>query len=156
MRILLLFLFLSCLSTLPLEAAAASRLDLKSTARSSPLVCSMASVAAVATVAVKAVMAEELDDSRIVAPGDDGLHPDDVVAQAPERPGYCNIWSADLLDPPDVLDEIEESSALFAVPMVRLELPSGDVAQAHLGSMPPVLAALYKPPITHLSSLPSR
>lgn len=156
MRLLLLFLIASCLSLLSFQAAASSRADgrMGNPLRTGALVCSMTSVAAMATAAVKAAMADsqafpDEDEAGIVAPGDDGLEAE-MAAQAPERPGYCNIWSADLLDPPDVLDEIEESSALFAVPMARLELPSDDVTEFGHGSAPPLPAALYKPPIFRL------
>ncbi|WP_244259059.1 cobalt-zinc-cadmium resistance protein [Cupriavidus gilardii] len=103
-------------------------------------------MAAVAAVAARAVSSDE-GGSRIVAPGDDGIHADDDVVEAASHPGYCNIWSADLLDPPDVLDEIEESSALFALPTAPLELPSGDVSAPRHGRAPPLPAALFKPPI---------
>ncbi|MGT2492861.1 hypothetical protein ACU4GD_26055 [Cupriavidus basilensis] len=56
------------------------------------------------------------DLERVVAPGDDGLPGEsaaELLAEDDNPPGYCEIWSADLLDPLDMLDEIEESSALF-------------------------------------------
>lgn len=86
------------------------------------------------------------DAGHVVAPGDDGLQDEDIVQQ--RHAGYCNIWSADLLDPPDVLDELEESMALFALPVVRVTLPSGDISPVSPGAAPPALAALFKPPIS--------
>ncbi len=148
MRALLPFLIAACLFLLSFGAQASTRLDAaaglgQGQMRVGPLVCSMAAVAAVAA---RAVSSDD-DGSRIVAPGDDGIHADDDVAEAASHPGYCNIWSADLLDPPDVLDEIEESSALFALPAAPLELPSGDVSPPRHGRAPPLPAALFKPPI---------
>ncbi|KAA0178952.1 cobalt-zinc-cadmium resistance protein [Cupriavidus cauae] len=147
MRALLPFLIACCLFLLSFGAQAGTRLDAAAglgpgQMRVGPLVCSMAAVAAVAA----RTLSSDEDGSRIVAPGDDGIHADDVVESAPS-PGYCNIWSADLLDPPDVLDEIEESSALFALPTAPLELPSGDVSPPRHGRAPPLPAALFKPPI---------
>ena len=40
----------------------------------------------------------------------------EMAASDEPPPGYCDIWAADLLDPLDVLDEIEESGALFVLP----------------------------------------
>ncbi len=90
--------------------------------------------------------APDEDAGQVVAPGDDGLQADDIVQE--RHPGYCNIWSADLLDPPDVLDELEESMALFALPAVRVTLPSGDISPVSPGAAPPALVALFKPPIS--------
>ncbi|MGY8525571.1 hypothetical protein [Paracidovorax citrulli] len=89
--------------------------------------------------------AAEDDGSRMEAPGDDGLHPEDAVEPTPR--GYCNIWSADLLDPPDVLDEIEESGALIALPPLRFPWLESDIAQGGHGRAPPLPDAVYKPPI---------
>lgn len=149
MRALLPFLVACCLCLLSFGAQASVRPDGVAGAeagmakiRVGPLVCSMAALAAVAA----SGFAHDDGGDRIVAPGDDGLQAEDV-AESPKRSGYCNIWSADLLDPPDVLDEIEESSALFALPPVPLELPSGDVAPHRHGRAPPLLAPPFKPPI---------
>jgi hypothetical protein len=83
---------------------------------------------------------------RLIVPGDDGLNDDDIVDEPP--PGYCNIWSADLLDPLDLLDEIEESSALFDLPTVKLLLPADDIWQAPAGRTAPPATAFFKPPIS--------
>ncbi|WP_420997672.1 cobalt-zinc-cadmium resistance protein [Cupriavidus sp. 30B13] len=90
------------------------------------------------------------DLGRVVAPGDDGLMAEaepDAVAQD-DPPGYCEIWSADLLDPLDLLDEIEESSALFALPAVRVSLPPTERAQQLPPHPAPLPAAFFKPPIS--------
>jgi hypothetical protein len=81
----------------------------------------------------------------VVAPGDDGLLVDEALDAPP--PGYCNIWSADLLDPLDVLDELEESSALFALPTVQIPVPAGDISSVPARPVTPQPAALFKPPI---------
>ncbi|WP_454726890.1 MULTISPECIES: cobalt-zinc-cadmium resistance protein [Cupriavidus] len=90
------------------------------------------------------------DLGRVVAPGDDGLmaeaEPEAVAEDAP--PGYCEIWSADLLDPLDLLDELEESSALFALPAVRVSLPPTERARQFPAPPAPLPAAFFKPPIS--------
>nr|WP_318035499.1 cobalt-zinc-cadmium resistance protein [Cupriavidus laharis] len=86
------------------------------------------------------------DIGRIIVPGDDGLHDEDALDDPP--PGYCNIWSADLLDPLDLLDEIEESSALFDLPTVKLLLPTDDFWQPPSGRTAPPATAFFKPPIS--------
>ncbi|GAB7540694.1 cobalt-zinc-cadmium resistance protein [Cupriavidus sp. 8B] len=97
---------------------------------------------------------DELDGSaeleRVVAPGDDGLVGEAMAAAVVEDdpPGYCEIWSADLLDPLDLLDEIEESSALFALPTVRVSLPPNEIAQLLPARPHPLPAAFFKPPIS--------
>ncbi|AJG24226.1 hypothetical protein RR42_s2644 [Cupriavidus basilensis] len=85
-----------------------------------------------------------------MAPGDDGLAGEAMAAAAVEDdpPGYCEIWSADLLDPLDMLDEIEESSALFALPTVRVSLPPNEIAQPLPARPDPLPAAFFKPPIS--------
>ncbi len=85
-----------------------------------------------------------------MAPGDDGLVGEAMAAAVVEDdpPGYCEIWSADLLDPLDLLDEIEESSALFALPTVRVSLPPNEIAQQLPARPHPLPAAFFKPPIS--------
>jgi len=134
MRILFLLLTAMCLSLLSLGAANAHAGTQGNTAIVSDEVAKVAALPAV----------DEL--GRLIAPGDDGLHDEDAVDEAP--PGYCNIWSADLLDPLDLLDEIEESSALFALPAVRLLLPTYDIWQAPAGRADPPATAFFKPPIS--------
>ncbi|MGT2432098.1 cobalt-zinc-cadmium resistance protein [Cupriavidus basilensis] len=91
------------------------------------------------------------DLERVVAPGDDGLPGEsaaELLAEDDNPPGYCEIWSADLLDPLDMLDEIEESSALFALPTVRVSLPPNEIAQQLPARPEPLPAAFFKPPIS--------
>jgi len=63
-----------------------------------------------------------------------------------EPPRYCDIWAADLLDPLDLLDEIEESGALFAVPQVRLSLALDLPPLSSPGCADAPAAACFKPP----------
>ncbi|SOZ18013.1 putative auxiliary protein (cusF homolog) of the copper-transporting efflux system CusCFBA [Cupriavidus taiwanensis] len=133
MRLLFLLLTAMCLSLLSFGAAADARAALPGPQQAGVDLIDMAA-------------AQPVDDlGRIVVPGDDGLHDDDICDDPP--PGYCNIWSADLLDPLDLLDEIEESSALFALPPVKFLLPSGDVAQHPPGRAEPPPSAFFRPPI---------
>ncbi|CAN7736736.1 hypothetical protein D9M68_188290 [compost metagenome] len=132
MRLLFLLLTAMCLSLLSFGAVADARAALQ--AQTSVDLADLAAV-------------QPVDDmGRIIVPGDDGLHDDDICDDPP--PGYCNIWSADLLDPLDLLDEIEESSALIALPPVKLLLPSGDVAQHPPGRAEPPPSAFFRPPIS--------
>ncbi|WP_407935818.1 cobalt-zinc-cadmium resistance protein [Cupriavidus necator] len=134
MRLLFLLLTAMCLSLLSFGAAAEARTALPAQVQGSAELMDLAA-------------AQPVDDlGRIVVPGEDGLHDDDICDDPP--PGYCNIWSADLLDPLDLLDEIEESSALFALPPVQLMLPTGDVAQSPPGRAEPPPSAFFRPPIS--------
>jgi hypothetical protein len=155
MRALLLFLSVLCLSLLSHVAAADSRAGHCMTSHTeggaafghgtARVIAKATANEAVAAAATKARVAA-VDADEIVAPGDDGIR--DEVAEAEDDPGYCDIWEADLLDPPDVLDELEESIAFFDVPPFRLRF--------HSGSVPPLLSALvttpfsafFKPPIS--------
>ncbi len=132
MRLLFLLLTAMCLSLLSFGAVADARAPLQAQAGVDIL---------------DAVALQPVDDlGRLIVPGDDGLQDDDDFCNDPP-PGYCNIWSADLLDPLDVLDEIEESSALFALPPVKLLLPTGDIAQYPPGRAEPPPTAFFRPPI---------
>lgn len=134
MRLLFLLLTAMCLSLLSFGAAADAR-------------TALAAQPQVVVDLVDLTAAQPVDDlGRLIVPGDDGLHDDDVCDDPP--PGYCNIWSADLLDPLDLLDEIEESSALIALPPVKLLLPTGDVAQHPPGRAEPPPSAFFRPPIS--------
>ncbi|MBP0637496.1 cobalt-zinc-cadmium resistance protein [Cupriavidus sp. AcVe19-6a] len=131
MRLLFLLLTAMCLSLLSFGAVADAR----------------ASVQPEVQAASNELAAlQSVDDmGRVIVPGDDGLSDDDICA---EPPGYCNIWSADLLDPLDLLDEIEESSALIALPPVKFLLPAGEVAQHPHGRAEPPPSAFFRPPIS--------
>lgn len=133
MRLLFLLLTAMCLSLLSFGAAADARAAMPGVQQAGVDLIDMAA-------------AQPVDDlGRLVVPGDDGLNDDDICDDPP--PGYCNIWSADLLDPLDLLDEIEESSALIALPPVKLLLPTGDVAQLPPGRADPPPSAFFRPPI---------
>lgn len=134
MRLLFLLLTAMCLSLLSFGAAAGARTALPGQPQ-------------VGVDLVEMAAAQPVDDlGRIVVPGDDGLHDDEACDDPP--PGYCNIWSADLLDPLDLLDEIEESSALIALPPVKLLLPAGVLAQHPPGRADPPPSAFFRPPIS--------
>lgn len=66
-----------------------------------------------------AMLATGDDLSQLVLPGDADDGPDDAIDDGPP-PGYCNIWSADLLDPLDLFDAVDETSALITLPTWRL------------------------------------
>ena len=142
MRFLFLLLTAMCLSLLSFGAATHAHAGLQG------------SVAAVAAQAVAvpdkvtevAALPSVDEMGRVIAPGDDGLHDEDAIEDPP--PGYCNIWSADLLDPLDLLDEIEESGALFDLPTAKLVLPAEDFWQAPAGRTAPPATAFFKPPIS--------
>lgn len=142
MRFLFLLLTAMCLSLLSFGAAAHAHADLQGN------VASVAVQAAAVPDKVTEVAALPSVDEmgRVIAPGDDGLHDEDAIDDPP--PGYCNIWSADLLDPLDLLDEIEESSALFDLPTAKLVLPAEDFWQAPSGRTAPPATAFFKPPIS--------
>ncbi|MFJ4293084.1 cobalt-zinc-cadmium resistance protein [Cupriavidus sp. NPDC089707] len=131
MRLMFLLLTAMCLSLLSFGAVADARASVQPEVQASTELAALQSVD---------------DMGRVIVPGDDGLHDDDICEDPP--PGYCNIWSADLLDPLDLLDEIEESSALFALPPVKLLLPIGDVAQHPPGRAEPPPSAFFRPPIS--------
>lgn len=138
MRFLLFLLTALCLSALSFSAAANVR------------AAAPQAVEAIVTADAApdyAMLATGDDLSQIVLPGDGGLDPDaDALADNGPPPGYCNIWSADLLDPLDLLDEIEESSALFDVPTLKLAQSVEDVAQVLPGRSAPQPEGLFRPP----------
>ncbi|MBY4896108.1 cobalt-zinc-cadmium resistance protein [Cupriavidus sp. AU9028] len=146
MQALWMCLIAICLLSLSSGAAASTRAsDTQARElRVGALACTLASVVKTVAPPAKGFAAED-DGTRMEAPGDDGLHPEDLAEPTPR--GYCNIWSADLLDPPDVLDEIEESSALIALPPLRFPWLESDIAQGGHGRAPPLPDAVYKPPI---------
>jgi hypothetical protein len=142
MRFLFLLLTAMCLSLLSLGAAAHAYAGLQGNAA-----VLAAQAAAVPDKVTEVAALPSVDEmGRVIAPGDDGLHDEDAIDDPP--PGYCNIWSADLLDPLDLLDEIEESSALFDLPTVKLLLPADDIRQAPSGRTAPPPTAFFKPPIS--------
>lgn len=111
MRFVVYLLTALCLSALSFPAAANARVD-----------ASVETAMSVGFDEVIAAATESLD--AVILPGDDPLEAEEVFFDHAPPPGYCNIWSADLLDPLDMLDEIEESSALFVMPpLPPVDLP---------------------------------
>ncbi|CAG9186304.1 auxiliary protein of the heavy metal cation-transporting efflux system HmyCBA [Cupriavidus pampae] len=113
MRFVVYLLAALCLSALSFSAAANVRAD-------APAIDASAQTAVQADTAMATGFFDDADAvaEQIILPGDDPLEVDEVFVDNAPPPGYCNIWSADLLDPLDMLDEIEESSALFLLPPV--------------------------------------
>lgn len=70
----------------------------------------------------------------------------EMAASDEPPPGYCDIWAADLLDPLDVLDEIEESGALFVLPQVSLAQAPDFPPSSCPGRADALAAACFKPP----------
>ncbi|WER48085.1 cobalt-zinc-cadmium resistance protein [Cupriavidus sp. WKF15] len=142
MRFLFLLMTALCLSLLSFGAAAHAHAGLQG-----QVATVAARTAAVQDKVTEVAALPSVDEmGRVIAPGDDGLHDEDAIDDPP--PGYCNIWSADLLDPLDLLDEIEESSALFGLPTVKLLLRAEDFWQAPAGRTEPPATAFFKPPIS--------
>jgi len=111
MRFLVFLLTALCLSALSFPAAANVRAD------------------AVQAEAVDYAMQAADDDlSQLVLPGDPDYGEDEVADDGPP-PGYCNIWSADLLDPLDLFDAVDETSALFVLPSFQLPQSVDDLVQ---------------------------
>ncbi|WP_237718134.1 auxiliary protein of the heavy metal cation-transporting efflux system HmyCBA [Cupriavidus sp. BIS7] len=116
MRFFLFLLTALCLSALSFSAAANVRAAV-------PQVES-AKVAGAAVVAetapdYDAMLATGEELTQLVLPGDADFGADDEFDDGPP-PGYCNIWSADLLDPPDLFDAVDETSAFFVLPEFQL------------------------------------
>jgi len=112
MRFFLFLLTALCLSALSFSAAANVRAAV-------PQVES-AKVAGAAVVVetapdYDAMLATGEELTQLVLPGDADFGADDEFDDGPP-PGYCNIWSADLLDPPDLFDAVDETSAFFVLP----------------------------------------
>ncbi|QOT80629.1 cobalt-zinc-cadmium resistance protein [Cupriavidus basilensis] len=148
MRFLLLLLTVLSLSLLSFGAAANAHAGMPGIAADSVRAERLAPEPGFSRTLVELDGSAELE--RVFAPGDDGLAGEAMAAAAQEDdpPGYCEIWSADLLDPLDMLDEIEESSALFALPTVRVSLPPNEIAQQLPARPDPLPAAFFKPPIS--------
>ncbi|WP_404995198.1 auxiliary protein of the heavy metal cation-transporting efflux system HmyCBA [Cupriavidus pauculus] len=108
MRFVLFLLTALCLSALSFQAAANAR-------AAAPKV----PVVAPAAEPDYAMLAAGDDLAELVLRGDPEEGPDDQIDDEPP-PGYCNIWSADLLDPLDLFDAVDESSALIVVPQLQL------------------------------------
>lgn len=153
MRSLLLLLTVLCLSLLSFGAAANAHAGMPG-AVVDPVRAESVRAELLAPESAFSRTLDELDGSaepaRVFAPGDDGLAGEAMAEEmaGEDPPGYCEIWSADLLDPLDLLDEIEESSALFALPTVRVSLPPSEIAHQLPPRPEPLPAAFFKPPIS--------
>ena len=141
-----------CLSALSFTAAANVR-------AAAPQVERAAQVAAVAAVAAEAgdvaneadapdyaMLATGDDLAQLVLPGDLDFGPDDEAVDDGPPPGYCNIWSADLLDPLDLFDAVDETSALFVLPNFELAQSVSDLFQAPAARTTFESEGLFRPP----------
>ncbi|MCA3186487.1 MAG: auxiliary protein of the heavy metal cation-transporting efflux system HmyCBA [Cupriavidus sp.] len=138
-----------CLSALSFTAAANVR-------AAAPQVERAAQVAAVAAVAGDvaneadapdyAMLATGDDLAQLVLPGDPDFGPDDEAVDDGPPPGYCNIWSADLLDPLDLFDAVDETSALFVLPNFELAQSVSDLFQAPAARTTFESEGLFRPP----------
>lgn len=149
MRFVVYLLAALCLSALSFSAAANVRAD----APAGEAVMQVAAQAVAQAVAQSDAVAATgfFDDGdaaeQVILPGDDPLEVDDIFVDNGPPPGYCNIWSADLLDPLDLLDEIEESSALFVLPPVPpVEFSIATYVAPSGGRAPRRPASLLRPP----------
>jgi hypothetical protein len=117
MRFVVFLLTALCLSALSFSAAANVRTAV-------PQVEAAKVVAA--DITPDYAMLDSGDDlAQMVLPGDADFG-DDQFDDGPP-PGYCNIWSADLLDPPDLFDAVDETSALFIIPTFAMAQSVDDV-----------------------------
>ncbi|WP_225934664.1 MULTISPECIES: auxiliary protein of the heavy metal cation-transporting efflux system HmyCBA [unclassified Cupriavidus] len=149
LRFVLFLLTAMCLSALSFTAAANVR-------AAAPQVERAAQVAAVAAVAGDvaneadapdyAMLATGDDLAQLVLPGDPDFGPDDEAVDDGPPPGYCNIWSADLLDPLDLFDAVDETSALFVLPNFELAQSVSDLFQAPAARTTFESEGLFRPP----------
>ena len=115
MRFVLFLLTALCLSALSFSAAANVRSAV-------PKVVAAKAEAAKVEVAIPdydARLATGDDLAQLALPGDHDFGDEAEFDDGPP-PGYCNIWSADLLDPLDLFDAVDETSALFILPAFQL------------------------------------
>lgn len=93
-----------------------------------------------------AMVATGDDLAQLVLPGDPDFGADDEVVDDGPPPGYCNIWSADLLDPLDLFDAVDETSALFVFPDFELAESVSDRFQAPTARTTFEPEGLFRPP----------
>jgi len=136
MRFVLFLLTALCLSALSLPAAANVRAAV-------PQV-EAANAVAVDTAPDYAMLATGDDLAQIVLPGDADFGDDEFDDGPP--PGYCNIWSADLLDPPDLFDAVDETSALFIIPTLAMAQSVDDVVPVPMERSKFQSGGLFRPP----------
>ena len=93
-----------------------------------------------------AMLATGDDLAQLVLPGDPDFGADDAAVDDGPPPGYCNIWSADLLDPLDLFDAVDETSALFVLPNFELAQSVSDLFQAPAARTTFESEGLFRPP----------
>jgi len=93
-----------------------------------------------------AMLATGDDLAQLVLPGDPDFGADDDAVDDGPPPGYCNIWSADLLDPLDLFDAVDETSALFVLPNFELAESVSDRFQAPTARTTFESEGLFRPP----------
>ena len=93
-----------------------------------------------------AMLATDDDLAQLVLPGDPDFGADDDAVDDGPPPGYCNIWSADLLDPLDLFDAVDETSALFVLPNFELAQSVSDLFQAPVARTTFESEGLFRPP----------
>ncbi len=136
-RLVFFLLTAFCLSALSFTAAANARMAVP-----------QAEAVQVAEEPDYAVLAAGDDLSQIVLPGDpdEGSNGADSTDDDGPPPGYCNIWSADLLDPLDLFDAVDETSALFVLPTFELAQSVDDLVQVPTARSTFESDGLYRPP----------
>ncbi|KAI3591834.1 hypothetical protein D9X30_3119 [Cupriavidus sp. U2] len=130
-----------CLSALSFSAAANVRAAVPQV---EPAI--QAVKAAQAEVPDYASLATGDDLAQLVLPGDPDFGADDEVVDDGPPPGYCNIWSADLLDPLDLFDAVDETSALFVLPNFEPAESVSDRFQAPTARTTFESEGLFRPP----------
>lgn len=139
LRFVLFLLTALCLSALSFTAAANVRADAQVDA-------AIEAAAGMTTETPDYAMLATGDDlSQLVLPGDPDYGADDVADDGPP-PGYCNIWSADLLDPLDLFDAVDETSALFVLPTFKPGLSVDDLFLAPTARTTFESEGLFRPP----------
>lgn len=141
MRFVLFLLTALCLSALSFSAAANVR------AGAPQVEAAKVEAARAAAVDVSpdyAMLATGDDLAQIVLPGDADFGDDEFDEGPP--PGYCNIWSADLLDPPDLFDAVDETSALFTIPTFEMAQSVDDVVPMPMERSKFQSGGLFRPP----------
>ena len=139
LRFVLFLLTAMCLSALSFSAAANVR-------AAAPQAEAAVRMADASETPDYAMLAAGDDLSQLVLPGDPDFGADEVVADDGPPPGYCNIWSADLLDPLDLFDAVDETSALFELPHFELAESVSDRFQPPIARTTFESEGLFRPP----------
>lgn len=139
LRFVLFLLTALSLSALSFSAAANVR-------AAAPKVETAVPATAVAEAPDYAKLATGDDLAQLVLPGDPDFGADDEIVDDGPPPGYCNIWSADLLDPLDLYDAVDETSALFVLPDFKLAESVSDRFVAPIARSSFESEGLFRPP----------